>query len=57
MRRLILLLLAACGGCRTAEVAINYPITGLQIAAKFEAREKPIDTRLALQNVDAAELR
>ena len=54
MRRIILLLLAACGGCRTAEVAINYPITGLQIAAKFEAREKPLDTRLAQQTVEPA---
>jgi hypothetical protein len=42
---LILFACAACGGCRSAEVTVNYPIAGVYVAAKFEAKDpavKPI---------------
>ena len=43
MRRLslILMLLLAAGaaGCQTAEVAVNYPVAGVYIVAKFAAKE------------------
>jgi hypothetical protein len=39
-RRLWLLLLAACGGCRTVEIAVDYPLAGVHVVAKFESHEK-----------------
>ena len=44
MRRLLLLttlLAVGSAGCRTAEVAVNYPIAGVYIVAKFEGKEGP----------------
>jgi uncharacterized protein YfaP (DUF2135 family) len=40
-RTLLLLLLVSIGlsGCKTAEVVFDYPVTGIRVAAKFEARE------------------
>jgi hypothetical protein len=40
MRRLLLLLAAiVSGGCKTAEFAVDHQITGLRVAAKFEAKD------------------
>lgn len=41
MHRTILLMLLALGlsGCKTAEVVVDYPVTGIRVAAKFEARD------------------
>jgi hypothetical protein len=33
------LTLAACSGCKTAEIAVNHQITGLHVVAKFAAPE------------------
>jgi len=42
MRRLsmiLMLLSAGAVGCQTAEVAVNHPVAGVYIVAKFEAKE------------------
>ena len=40
MRRLFLLLVAvACSGCKTAEFAVDHQMTGIHVAAKFEAKD------------------
>jgi hypothetical protein len=39
MRRLLLLVVIACGGCRTAEFAVDHQMTGIHVAAKFEAQD------------------
>ena len=36
---LLALSLAACSGCKTAEIAVNHQITGLHVVAKFAAPE------------------
>lgn len=33
------LLIACVTGCQTAEFAVSYPVTGVHVVAKFEARE------------------
>jgi hypothetical protein len=40
--RFLMLLLAVIvvSGCQTAEFAIDHQITGLRVAAKFEARDR-----------------
>jgi hypothetical protein len=40
MRRLLLLAIFAMSGCQTAEFAVDHQITGLRVAAKFEARDR-----------------
>ena len=42
MRCLILLLVvvAACGGCKTAEFAVQHPVTGLHVVARFAAQDQ-----------------
>ena len=39
--RAILLLLASitAGGCKTAEFAVDHSMTGIHVAAKFEAKD------------------
>jgi hypothetical protein len=40
MRRLLALVaITTCVGCHTAEITLNYPIAGVYVAAKFEAKE------------------
>jgi hypothetical protein len=34
-----ILVLVAASGCKTVEVAVNYPLAGVHIVAKFEARD------------------
>ena len=41
MRRILfMLLLGVVGGCRTVEIAIDYPLAGVHVVAKFESQEK-----------------
>ncbi|HYO26337.1 MAG TPA: hypothetical protein VEQ85_15460 [Lacipirellulaceae bacterium] len=28
-----------CAGCQTAEFSVNYPVAGVYVAAKFEAKD------------------
>jgi hypothetical protein len=39
MRRLLLLVAIACSGCKTAEFAVDHQMTGIHVAAKFEAKD------------------
>lgn len=39
MRALLLLATIMCGGCQTAEIAVNHQMTGIHVVAKFEARD------------------
>jgi hypothetical protein len=39
MRRLLLLVAFACSGCKTAEFAVDHQMTGIHVAAKFEAKD------------------
>jgi hypothetical protein len=39
MRAILILAAVVCGGCRSAEFAVNHQMTGLHVVAKFEARE------------------
>jgi hypothetical protein len=41
MRAILLLLLASvtAGGCKTAEFAVDHSMTGIHVAAKFEAKD------------------
>ena len=55
---LVLVACAACGGCRSAEVTVNYPIAGVYVAAKFEAKDsalKPIFVAKVTTEVAAAD--
>jgi hypothetical protein len=47
MLSLIVLLAAGSAGCRTAEVAVNYPLAGVYIVAKFEGKEEPAPISVA----------
>jgi hypothetical protein len=40
-------------GCKTAEVVVDYPLTGIRLAAKFEARE-PAPVVLQASSVEVA---
>ena len=40
MRLLLLLVAIVPGGCKTAEFAVDHQITGLRVAAKFEAKDR-----------------
>jgi hypothetical protein len=39
MSRVLLLLLALSSGCKTAEIAVDHQLTGIHVAAKFEAKD------------------
>jgi hypothetical protein len=39
MSRVLLLLLALSSGCKTAEFAVDHQLTGIHVAAKFEAKD------------------
>jgi len=39
MSRVLLLLLALSSGCKTAEFAVDHQMTGIHVAAKFEAKD------------------
>lgn len=36
----LLVVVAACGGCKTAEFAVQHPLTGLHVVAKFAAEDQ-----------------
>jgi hypothetical protein len=41
MRRILgALALLVLGGCRTVEIAVDYPLAGVHVVAKFESHEK-----------------
>lgn len=39
MRAILILATLVCGGCRSAEFAVNHQMTGLHVVAKFEAKD------------------
>jgi hypothetical protein len=39
MRFVLLLVVIASSGCQSAEFAVDHQITGLRVAAKFEAKD------------------
>lgn len=49
MRRILgALALVVLGGCRTVEIAVDYPLAGVHVVAKFESHEKePAPARVA----------
>jgi hypothetical protein len=57
--RAVLILLAslAAGGCKTAEFVVDHSMTGIHVAAKFEAkdahRESPSDEQAHWNGGDA----
>jgi hypothetical protein len=43
MSRVLLLLTVLASGCKTAEFAVDHQMTGIHVAAKFEAMESSRD--------------
>ena len=39
MSRVLLLLVVLSSGCKTAEFAVDHQMTGIHVAAKFEAKD------------------
>jgi hypothetical protein len=39
MRLVLLLAIVLSGGCKTAEIAVDHSLTGIHVAAKFEAKD------------------
>ena len=39
MRLILLLAVVISSGCKSAEIAVDHQISGLHVAAKFEARD------------------
>jgi hypothetical protein len=39
MRLILLLAILFSSGCKSAEIAVNHQMTGLHVAAKFEAKD------------------
>lgn len=48
MSRCFIILALACCGCKTAEVAVVHPATGVQVVAKFESFEPREDRQRAI---------
>jgi hypothetical protein len=46
---LLLLLAASPCGCKTAQIAVRHPMTGMHIVAKFEAQEEPWPVAVAVE--------
>jgi hypothetical protein len=44
MRLVLLLAVVLSGGCQTAEIAVDHSLTGIHVAAKFEAKDAAKDT-------------
>ena len=39
MRLLLLVLVASCSACQTVEFEVDHSMTGVHVAAKFEAKD------------------
>jgi hypothetical protein len=39
MRAMLLLIVVGCSGCKTAEFALSYPTSGIQVVARFAAKD------------------
>ena len=39
MRLALLIAVLLCGGCKSAEIAVEHQMTGLHVAAKFVAKD------------------
>jgi hypothetical protein len=50
MRAMLLLIVVACSGCKTAEFALSYPTTGIQVVARFAAKDNELDGSIPMSD-------